>query len=118
MAAKSLDRVTDDVLADMLDSLGAALSENLMIRPRPKSAVRYPSPTLCRKAAERLRTLAKMDREAATHVEIVICMRTDFTGDPPYVGWKGLGLALKEALDERDSLRRLRNGDRAARTQE
>jgi len=63
-------------------------------------------------AAEAIRTLvdardrfAKLDREAATHVESLICMRTDFTGDPPYVGWKGLGLALKEALDERDRLR-------------
>lgn len=44
--------------------------------------------------------------EAAHHVESVICMRTRFTGDPPYVGWKGLGLALTEALDERDRLRK------------
>lgn len=49
--------------------------------------------------------LRKLDEEAATHVETVICMRTGFTGEPPYVGWKGLGLALTEALDERDSLR-------------
>jgi len=48
--------------------------------------------------------LRRMDREAATYVESVICMRTDFSGDPPYVGWKGLGLALNEALDERDRL--------------
>jgi hypothetical protein len=47
----------------------------------------------------------QLDREAATYVESVICMRTGFTGDPPYVGWKGLGLALNEALDERDALR-------------
>ena len=46
-----------------------------------------------------------LDREAAEYVEFVICMRTHFTGDPPYVGWKGLGLALDEALDERDRLR-------------
>lgn len=49
--------------------------------------------------------LRRMDREAATYVESVICMRTYFDGDPPYVGWKGLGLALTEALDERDTLR-------------
>lgn len=53
----------------------------------------------------RVATLERMDREAATHVETEICMRTGFTGDPPYVGWKGLGLALTEALDERDALR-------------
>ena len=47
--------------------------------------------------------LRKLDSEAATHVESVIVMRTGFTGDPPYVGWKGLGLALTEALDERDA---------------
>lgn len=51
---------------------------------------------------DRLRAL---DREAATHVESVIAMRAAFTGESPYVGWKGLGLALTEALDERDRLR-------------
>lgn len=54
--------------------------------------------------AERDR-LTKMDSEAATHVETVICTRTAFTGEPPYVGWAGLGRALTEALDERDALR-------------
>lgn len=49
--------------------------------------------------------LRKLDQEAATYVESVLCMRTDFSGDPPYVGWKGLGLALNEALDKRDKLR-------------
>lgn len=66
---------------------------------------------LMRHAAERIERLAKMDREAAEHVESVICMRTGFTGDPPYVGWKGLGLALREALDERDSLRKLKSNE-------
>lgn len=47
----------------------------------------------------------RLDTEASTHVESVIFMRTHFTGDKPYVGWKGLGLALTEALDERDELR-------------
>lgn len=44
----------------------------------------------------------QQDSAAATHVESLICMRTHFTGDPPYVGWKGLGLALKEHLDAQD----------------
>lgn len=57
---------------------------------------------LLRRHVERLR---KRDMEAAEHVEEPICMRTHFTGEPPYVGWKGLGLALREALDERDRLR-------------
>lgn len=48
-------------------------------------------------------TLKRLDTEAANHVESVICMRTHFSGDPPYVGWKGLGLALNEALNERDA---------------
>lgn len=55
--------------------------------------------------ARKMEVYRNADREAATYVESVICMRTAFTGDPPYVGWKGLGLALTEALDERDSLR-------------
>lgn len=51
--------------------------------------------------------LRARDREAGEHVEAVIAMRTKFTGEPPYVGWKGLGLALSEALDERDRLQSL-----------
>ena len=53
----------------------------------------------------RIAELERLDREAATHVESVIAMRTGFTGDGPYVGWRGLGMALNEALDERDQLR-------------
>lgn len=42
----------------------------------------------------------RLDREAATHVETVICMRSKhFTGEPPYVGWSGLGLALRQDYD-------------------
>ena len=52
---------------------------------------------------ERIAELEKQDREAATHVESLICLRTDFTGEPPHVGWKGLGLALKEHLDKQDA---------------
>jgi hypothetical protein len=55
--------------------------------------------------AERV-MLRSMDREAATHVETVICMRTDFDGDKE-TGWKGLGAALSRALDERDHLRKI-----------
>ena len=46
-----------------------------------------------------------LENQAAQHVEGPICLRTGFTGDEPYVGWKGLGLALNEALDERDAMR-------------
>lgn len=59
-------------------------------------------------AAEERDRLRKLDREAATHVESVIVLRTRFTGESPYVGWKGLGLALTEALDERDALKRVK----------
>lgn len=61
---------------------------------------------LMRQAADALDRLSRLDRESATYVESVIVMRTGFTGDPPYVGWKGLGLALNEALDELDQLRK------------
>lgn len=48
----------------------------------------------------------RLDSEAANHVESVICMRSHhFTGMPPYVGWKGLGLALSQDYDD---LKRLR----------
>lgn len=71
-------------------------------------------PGAAKKAAKALRELVRerdalrrMDNEAANYVESVICLRTDFTGEPPYVGWKGIGMSLNEALDERDRLRRL-----------
>lgn len=57
------------------------------------------------KLREKEERFQKLDAEAANYVETVICMRTHFTGEPPYVGWQGLGLALREALDERDRLR-------------
>jgi len=47
----------------------------------------------------------KLEAQAAHHVEVPIIGRTHFTGEPPYVGWKGLGLALTETLDELDNLR-------------
>ena len=66
---------------------------------------------IMRAAADRIEELERMDREAAEYVETQICTRTRFTGNHPYVGWKGLGLALTEALDERDQLRKqLRKG--------
>ncbi len=58
------------------------------------------------RAKRRIAELERLDREAATYVESVVAMRTRFSGEPPYVGWKGIGLALTEALDERDALRR------------
>lgn len=71
--------------------------------------------TLLESAVEMIHALAEKVadqetelREASSHVEGVIALRTKFDGDPPYVGWPGLGLALKEALDERD---RLKYGD-------
>lgn len=57
-----------------------------------------------RAIAEERDMLRRLEREAATYVESVICMRTNFDGEPPYVGWRGLGLALNEALDQRDKL--------------
>lgn len=50
-------------------------------------------------ALRELQQLRRLDAEAAEYVESVICMRTHFTGQPPYVGWKGLGLALREYMD-------------------
>lgn len=47
--------------------------------------------------------LRKLDKEAATYVESVICTRTDFDGDKEF-GWRGLGSALIRSLDERDAL--------------
>lgn len=57
---------------------------------------------------DEVRRLRKLDAEAATHVESVIALRSaHFTGDGEYVGWRGLGKALREDYDERDRLRAL-----------
>jgi len=52
---------------------------------------------------EKIAGLQRLDYEAAKYVETPIIMRTGFTGDQPYVGWKGLGQAMEEAFDERDA---------------
>lgn len=54
---------------------------------------------------KRIETLEAMDREAA-RVEGVIALRSHrFTGEPPYVGWRGLEQALTEDYDELAALR-------------
>ena len=53
-------------------------------------------------AQARIKKLEQLDSEAATHVESQIAMFKRFTGEPPYVGWRGLGLALKEELEAKD----------------
>lgn len=60
---------------------------------------------------EELKSLRKLDSEAAEYVETVIIARCpQFTGELPYVGWKGLGLALNERLDElEESMEVIRN---------
>lgn len=54
--------------------------------------------------SERDRNKAEIERlrkldAGSSEVESLICMRTHFDGEPPYVGWTGLALALKEHLD-------------------
>lgn len=51
-----------------------------------------------------VKRLQKLDSQAATHVESQIVMLDRFTGESPYVGWEGLGLALREELDEKREL--------------
>lgn len=61
---------------------------------------------LLQEAADRIDELERIDMESANHVEAVICLRSSrFTGEPPYVGWQGLGKALTEDYDELKQLR-------------
>ena len=63
------------------------------------------------KLKDRIEELENLDAEAATFVESVICIESNrFTAEPPYVGWKGLGLALQQDYDE---LKQLRKGMKA-----
>lgn len=53
-----------------------------------------------RELLSRIRSLNKKIDEWKTNVELPIVMRTHFTGDDPYVGTKGLGLAVEETVDD------------------
>lgn len=87
--------VKDNELTKTIDRLNKGEVVN------PKQLADY----LSRLDSERKR-LRQLDKEAATYVESVICLRTDFTGETEETsGWKGLGAALTDALDERDALR-------------
>lgn len=56
-----------------------------------------------RLARQQAQQFKRLDSEAAQYVESVIVMRChNFTGEPPYVGWKGLGLALTEYMNKAD----------------
>lgn len=59
-------------------------------------------------AADRIEALERKDRQAAEYVESVICMRTNFTGDPPYVGWRGSGSLSTRRLTSGTGCGRLR----------
>ena len=54
------------------------------------------------RSASLRRKLEKTERalEEVQTLEVIIAMRTRFTGNSPYVGWAGLALALNERLDE------------------
>jgi len=97
--------MSDDLIQELLQKNAAAFRENDKLRAeverlRREEAEIYGEAR--REFAAEIARLRARDREAAEYVESVICMRTHFTGNPPYVGWKGLGLALSEVLDRRD----------------
>lgn len=97
----------DFMASQMLGSLAAVETERDDLRRElhvAMSTIARLESRLAEVTAERDK-LRRLDTEAATHVESVICMRTDFSGMGEEVGWKGLGIALKRALDERDRLR-------------
>lgn len=55
---------------------------------------------------EEVRKWRDLENEAARYVESVICMKaTHFTGEEPYVGWKGLGLALSQDYEDARRMR-------------
>jgi BMFP domain-containing protein YqiC len=99
-------------MSDIVKQLLFRSSDEAGIGWTPTTVVHAPAGLLHQAADEitrleaRVKELEKMDADAATHVESVICMMSDyFIGEPPYVGWKGLGLALREDYAERDRLR-------------
>ncbi|NDV50582.1 hypothetical protein [Salipiger sp. PrR003] len=57
-------------------------------------------------AAERDK-VRRLEAEAATHVEELAVLRTPFTGEPPYVGWKGIGLAIRELIERESTYKKL-----------
>jgi len=77
---------------EFLDRIGQILEED------PDPQINALDVDRIYKACLRWRKLAT---DAAKYVESVICLRSNrFTGNQPYVGWKGLGLALREDYDE------------------
>lgn len=57
-------------------------------------------------AAERDK-VRRLEAEAATYVEELVVLRTPFTGEPPYVGWKGIGLAIRELIERESTYKKL-----------
>ena len=81
-----------------------ALTSIILFEPLRRWAVKQKQ--LADAKTERIEELEDLDRQAASYVESVIALRTHFTGDPPYVGWEGLGLALNETLDILDMFKK------------
>lgn len=83
----------------------AAVGRRVMVPAIKLRALLHDLATVTRERDEALADRDKwrsLEREASHYCEIPIALRTNFTGDPPYVGWEGLGLAMTQAFDERD----------------
>lgn len=90
-----------------ISALTAELSQarEEIVRLQDLAQDRFDQLCACEEARAEIAAWKRQASEASEYVESPLVMRTGFTGEEPYVGWKGLGLALTEALDERDRLR-------------
>lgn len=79
-------------LVNTITSVAKAYGETQQLRQRIHDAL---VPKI-----EKLRSDKRMFQDTANALEVVVCMYTHFTGDPPYVGDEGLVLAIKEQADE------------------
>jgi hypothetical protein len=92
------------------DEINAVLKQLDLYVTRPTANVSYKASSVAANAKAASTALRQLQmrvihlegelNEAAVEVESVIGVRANFSGKPPYVGWKGLGLALTEKLDE------------------
>jgi hypothetical protein len=109
-------RETEGGMSDtpITDKVRAAIKESMTSRTQATYGTGYALRELDRLerelSAERAaRERAERERDAAHHVESQIAVFPEFTGEPPYVGWAGLGLALREHVaklkKERDDAR-------------
>lgn len=92
-------------MSDIVERLREAEDDYKALRDEEAWALTHDAADTIEALQARVRELEAECAEVESRVNIIMRLRTDFAGDPPYVGAQGAVTALSDALDQRDEWR-------------